>query len=134
MRHRVAGYQLGRTSAQRTALRRNLVTDLFRHGRIQTTEAKAKAIRGQAERMITLAKRALRHGDPARVVHARRLVAGRVFRYPSTSEEDIDVVRKLFDDIAPRFADRPGGYTRITRLGPRRGDAAEMVVIELVEE
>ena len=125
MRHKVAGYKLGRTKDRRAALRRNLIKQLFLHERIRTTRAKAQALRGAAERMITLAKRGNEAGD-AQMVHARRLAAARI--------GDAEVVQKLFDDIAPRYVDRPGGYTRILKLGPRRGDAAEMVLIELVEE
>jgi large subunit ribosomal protein L17 len=124
MRHRVAGYKLSRTKDQRIALRRNLVKQLFEHERIRTTRAKAEAVRGQAERLITLAKRGNLAGD-AQMVHARRLAAARL--------ADADAVRKLFDDIAPRFESRPGGYTRIIKLGLRSGDAAEMVLLELVE-
>jgi large subunit ribosomal protein L17 len=101
----------------RRALFRNLISELIRHERIQTTEAKARAIRGDAEKMITLAKR----GD----LHARRLV-GRTISDP-------EVVKKLFDEVAPRYADRPGGYTRIVKLGPRQGDAAPQVLLELVK-
>ena len=128
MRHRVTGRTLGRSMGHRTALRRTLVTDLFRHGRIRTTEAKAKAIRNQAEKLITLAKHGLaaQQATPERGVHARRLASGRL--------NDPQIVKKLFDELAPRFAERPGGYTRIIKLGPRKGDAAPMVIIELVEE
>lgn len=124
MRHRVAGYKLGRTKDQRIALRRNLVKQLFEHERIRTTRTKAQAVRGQAERLITLAKNGNKAGE-AQMVHARRLAAARL--------ADADAVRKLFDDIAPRFESRPGGYTRLVKLGPRSGDAAEMVLLELVE-
>jgi large subunit ribosomal protein L17 len=117
MRHRVAGRKLGRSSAHRKALFRNLVTELFRHEQIRTTEAKAKAIRPQAERLITLAKR----GD----LHARRLAARDV--------QDPETLRKLFDELAERYEDREGGYTRIYRLGLRKGDAAPVVLISLVE-
>jgi len=127
MRHRVAGKRLSRSSGHRTALRRSLVTELFRHERIRTTRAKAEAIRGQAEKLVTLAKRGLVAGEveQAREVHARRLVAGRL--------NDPAIVQKLFGDIAPRYANRPGGYTRMLKLGLRKGDAAQMVVLELVE-
>ncbi len=124
MRHSVAGKKLNRDKDARTALRRILVVQLFKHERIQTTEAKAKAIRGQAERLITLAK----HGNSAgsaKMVHARRLAAARL--------GDPETVKKLFDDIAPRYANRKGGYTRILKTGIRQGDAAEMALIELVE-
>ncbi|NLG71165.1 MAG: 50S ribosomal protein L17 [Chloroflexi bacterium] len=125
MRHRVAGRVLGRESDERKALRRILVKQLFEHERIRTTRAKALAVRGQAERLITLAKRGNEAGD-AKMVHARRLAAARL--------ADPGIVKKLFDDIAPRYANRPGGYTRIIKLGPRQGDAAEMVILELVED
>ena len=116
MRHRKKGRQLSRTRSHRRATLRNLATSLFRHERIETTTAKAKELRPYAERLITLARR----GD----VHARRLAAQKI--------QDRDVLGKLFDDIAPRFAERPGGYTRILKLGNRKGDAAEMSLIELV--
>jgi large subunit ribosomal protein L17 len=172
MRHRVAGRKLGRTSGQRRALYRNLVTDLLRHGRLQTTEVKAKAIRGKAEKLITLSrrgqaeaildevrlaalvqkKRALKLlalareaedpdlSDEERAsketqleqtvreigVHARRLAAARL--------SSPEVVSKLFSELGPRFQERPGGYTRILKLGYRKGDATPMALIELVEE
>jgi large subunit ribosomal protein L17 len=109
-------------------LRRSLVTELFRNERIRTTEAKAKAIRSQAEKLITLAKRGLvaEETAPERGVHARRLAAGRL--------NDPEIVKKLFDELAPRYAERPGGYTRTVKLGPRKGDAAPMAMMELVEE
>jgi large subunit ribosomal protein L17 len=125
MRHRVAGYRLSRGKDERTALRRILIRQLFEHERIQTTRTKADAIRGQAERLITLAKRGNKEGD-AKMVHARRLAAARL--------GNAKIVNKLFDDIAPRYAERPGGYTRMYKLGRRLGDAAEMVLLELVEE
>lgn len=125
MRHRVAGRKLGRSKDQRKALRRNLVKQLFEHERIRTTRAKALAVRGQAERLITLAKRGNEAGD-AQMVHARRLAAARL--------SDAEAVKRLFDDIAPRYEDRPGGYTRIIKLGQRKGDSAEMVILELVED
>ncbi|MDY0018372.1 MAG: 50S ribosomal protein L17 [Anaerolineae bacterium] len=127
MRHRVAGKKLNRSASHRTALRRNLVTDLLRYNRIQTTRAKAEAIQGQAEKTITLAKLGLvaEKVDPAKGVHARRLAAARL--------NDPKVVQKLFDEIAPRYAERPGGYTRMLKLGLRKGDAAPMVLLELVD-
>jgi large subunit ribosomal protein L17 len=137
MRHRVAGKKLSRSSGQRRALRRNMVTALFYHERIETTEAKAKAIRGQAEKLITLAKRGLaaEQEDPGRGIHARRLAAGRLNRWVTEPDGTrMDILGKLFEDIAPRYMDRPGGYTRVYKLGPRRGDAAPMVLLELVEE
>ncbi len=125
MRHRVAGSRLGRSSGHRKALRRSMITELFRHERIKTTRAKAAAIRGAAEKLITLSKRGNAAGD-AKLIHARRLAAGRL--------NDPEIVKKLFDEIAPRYAERPGGYTRMLKLGLRNGDAAEMVLLELVEE
>jgi large subunit ribosomal protein L17 len=125
MRHQVAGYKLGRSKGARIALRRTLIKQFFTHERITTTRAKAAAIRGEAERMITIARRA-KSADAIGQVNARRLVAARL--------GSNEVIQKLFDDIAPRFADRPGGYTRVIKLGPRLGDAAEMVMLELVEE
>jgi large subunit ribosomal protein L17 len=137
MRHRVAGKRLNRSSGNRKALRRNLVTALLHHERIETTDAKAKAIRAQAEKLITLAKRGLvaEQEEPARGVHARRLAAGRINRWVTEPDGTVvDILQKLFDDIAPRYADRAGGYTRVYKLGPRKGDAAQMVLMELVEE
>ncbi|EST51606.1 50S ribosomal protein L17 [Brevibacillus panacihumi W25] len=115
--------KLGRRSAARKALFRDLVTDLIIHERIETTEMKAKELRPIAEQMITLAKR----GD----LHARRQVAAFV-RKEVANAEGRDAVQKLFDEIAPRFKERNGGYTRILKTGPRRGDAAPMAFIELV--
>jgi large subunit ribosomal protein L17 len=117
MRHRVAGRHLGRDTAHRLSLYRNLVTDLLRYERITTTEAKAKEIRPMAERIITLGRR----GD----LHARRQAMRFVF--------DPTVVKKVFDEIGPRMATRPGGYLRITGMEPRKGDGAKMAVIELVD-
>ena len=125
MRHRVSGYRLNRSRGHRTALRRTLIKQLFIHNRIRTTKAKAMSIRGDAERLITLARNSSK-GTDAEKVHARRLAASRL--------EDSGLVKKLFDDIAPRFENRNGGYTRLYKLGPRSGDAAEMVLLELVEE
>jgi large subunit ribosomal protein L17 len=135
MRHRVAGKKLNRSSGQRRALFRNLVSALIQHERIETTAAKAQAIRGQAEKLITLAKRGLAEEkeNPAYGVHARRLAAARLNRWVQKEGEDrVDLVARLFDEVAPRYAKRAGGYTRILKLGPRKGDAAPMVVLELV--
>ncbi len=118
MRHRKAGKKLSRNASHRKALMRNLVTELLRHGKIRTTLAKAKAMRSPAEKMITLGKR----GD----LHARRQALSFI--------QSKDVVHELFDTIAARYAEREGGYTRILKLGPRKGDAAPMAIIELVEE
>ena len=117
MRPRRAGKKLGRDSAHRKALYANLAGALIEHGRIRTTEAKAKAVKPIAEQMITLGRR----GDLA----ARRQAVAFL--------RSKDVVHQLFAEVAPRFADRPGGYTRIVKLGPRHGDAAEMVYLELVD-
>jgi len=127
MRHQVAGYKLNRTKGARIALRRNLIKQFFANERIRTTEAKAAAIRGEAERMITVARKVKDSGDAEKVA-ARRLIAARL------GGNSNDIVKKLFDEIAPRFADRNGGYTRVFKLGPRFGDKAEMVLLELVEE
>ena len=118
MRHNKAGRRLGRTTSHRIAMFRNMVTSFLEHGRITTTDAKAKELRPIAEKMITLGKR----GD----LHALRQAASYI-RLKS-------VVTKLFTDIAPKYADRPGGYTRIVKLGRRPGDTAEVSMIELVEE
>lgn len=125
MRHQVSGYRLGRSKSARIALRRNLMTQLFTHERIRTTRAKAASIRGEAERLITIARNSA-DGTDAEQVHARRLVASRL--------GNNKIIKQLFDEIAPRFANRPGGYTRMIKLGPRPGDSAEMVLLELVEE
>lgn len=125
MRHKLSGARLNRSTSHRKALRKNLITELFRHERIRTTGAKARAIRGEAEKLITKAKKG-NETDEAKAVHARRWAAARL--------NDPEMVKKLFDDIAPRYVDRPGGYTRLMKLGMRSGDAAEMVLIELVEE
>lgn len=117
MRHQVYGKHLKRSKDQRQALFRNLVSDLFRHGKIRTTQAKAKAVQPQVERLISLAKR----GDLA----ARRLALRTV--------TDPRVVKELFENIGPRYTSRPGGYTRLLKLGPRRGDAAPLAILELVE-
>lgn len=117
MRHQRSGKKLGRSPAHRKALYSNLAGALIEHGRISTTEAKAKAVKPFAEKMITLGKR----GD----LHARRQALAAL--------RSNHVVHRLFADVAPRFAERPGGYTRIVRLGQRQGDAAEMVYLELVD-
>ncbi len=117
MRHLKSGRKLNRTSAHRKALMRNLVTSLIERGRIRTTDAKAKELRQIADRLVTLGKRAS--------LHARRQAAAFVRTRAA--------VRKLFDEIAPRFANRPGGYTRVIKLGRRVGDAAPISLIEFVE-
>ena len=116
MRHRVKGKKLSRDSAQRKALLRNLVTSFLEKERIRTTLAKAKSTRPLAEKMITLGKK--------NSLHSRRLALRFIYKR--------DVVKKLFDEISPRFSERPGGYTRIVKIGPRAGDGAEMAVLELV--
>ncbi len=126
MRHQVAGKKLGRTSSQRKALRTTLIRQLYEHERIQTTQAKAFAVRGDAEKLITLAKKG-NAGDSIQKMNAARLASSRL-------GNDREITKKLFDDIAPRFASRNGGYTRMIKLGPRKGDSAEMVVLELVSE
>lgn len=130
MRHRVRSKKLGRNSAQRKALSRNLALALLTHERIKTTEPKAKYVRGQVERLITIAKRGLKRaeesGDDADAVHARRIVASRLYN-------DREIVQKLFDELVPRYEARNGGYTRIYKLGPRKGDNAPMVLLELVD-
>jgi len=125
MRHKIAGKKLSRSKDQRVALRKNLIKQLFEHERIKTTRAKADAVRGQAEKLITLAKKGNK-SEGAQMVHAHRLAVARI--------GDKEIVKKLFEDIAPRFENRQGGYTRIIKLGPRLGDSAEMVLLELVEE
>jgi len=125
MRHRNAHRKLGRVSEHRTALLRNQAEALLAHEKIETTVPKAKELRPFVERLITIAKRGVRANDPKGVsLSARRLVMRDVLNET--------VVTKLFDDLAPRFMDRPGGYTRILKLGHRRGDAAEVAQIELI--
>ena len=119
MRHRRTGRKLGRDAAHRKAMFANMAGSLFEHGRIRTTEAKAKELRPIAERLITLAR-----NDPTDVAAQRHAVA-----YLRSK----DAVHTLFHQVAPRFVDRPGGYTRIVKLGPRQGDAAPMAYIELVD-
>ena len=118
MHNRIGFNRLGRKASHRRALRRNMVTSLFKHERIQTTKSKALEIRKTAEKMITRAKE-----DS---VHNRRIIAKNI--------TNKDVLNKLFTEIAPRFTERPGGYTRILKMGFRQGDAAEMVLLELVEK
>ena len=125
MRHRVAHRKLGRVTEHRIAMLRNQATALIRYEHIETTVPKAKELRPFVERLITIAKRGVAAGDGnGRLLHARRLVGRELV--------DGEIVGKLFDTIAPRFAERPGGYTRILRLGYRRGDSAEVAQLELV--
>ena len=126
MRHQVAGFKLGRNKGQRISLRRTMIRQLFQHEHIQTTKTKALFIRSEAEKLITIARNSDK-SDATAKVNARRLVASRLGNDP-------EIVKKLFDDIGLRYKNRPGGYTRIYRLGPRQGDCAEMVRLELVEE
>lgn len=125
MRHQIAGYRLGRSTGARVALRRNLIKQFFTHERITTTRTKAAAIRGDAERLITIARNSAQGSDVEKL-NARRLVISKL--------GDNKILSRLFDEIAPRYANRPGGYTRVLKLGPRMGDSAEMVILELVEE
>ncbi len=117
MRHRKKGRHLGRTAEHRKMMFRNMAASLFKNGRVETTVAKAKELRLYAEPLITKAKR----GD----LHARRHVGRKI--------HDKEALAKLFDEIGPRFAERPGGYTRVVKLGHRNGDAADLAIIELVE-
>lgn len=138
MRHRVKGRKLGRDTGHRNALRRNMVADLIAHERLITTEAKARMLRPVAERVITVAKRGLAKNDAAAEVHARRLVRSRMAHNRVVEDEfgeraEVDTVKKLFDEVAPRYMNRPGGYTRIIKMGQRPGDAAKMAMIMLVE-
>jgi len=125
MRHQIAGYRLGRSTGARLALRRNLIKQFFTHERITTTRTKAAAIRGDAERLITIARNSAQGSDVEKL-NARRLVISKL--------GDNKILNRLFNEIAPRYANRPGGYTRVMKLGPRMGDSAEMVILELVEE
>ena len=125
MRHKIAGKRLNRHMGNRNALRRNMVNQLFEYERIKTTKAKAQAIRGQAEKLITLAKNGNASEEESRKVYTRRLAASRM--------ANPNMVKKLFDEIAPRYVERPGGYTRIIKLGQRYSDRAEMVLLELLE-
>ncbi len=126
MRHRVHGKHLKRDMDQRRALRLALATALLTHERIQTTEAKADFVRDYVEKLITTAKKGLADERPEAGVHARRIAASRL-------NNDRELVGKLFDTIAPRYQNRAGGYTRIYKLGPRKGDNAPMVILELVD-
>lgn len=123
MRHQVAGRILGRDTNHRKALFRNLVKSLYTHERIMTTEAKARAIRADAEKLITKAKRGL--ADGGNRVHAQRQLVAYL--------NDKTLAKKVFDEFAPRYATRNGGYTRMIKLGKRQGDAADMVILELVD-
>ena len=124
MRHQISGKKLGRSTGQRNSLRRTLINQFLEHERIHTTRAKAQAIRGEVEKLVTLAKTGIAAGDQ-KMVHARRVAASRL--------GSADSVKRLFDTIAPRYEKTAGGYTRILRLGSRKGDAAELVLLEFVE-
>lgn len=141
MRHRVQGKRLGRDMSHRKALRKNLIADLICKEQVLTTEAKARMLRPAAERVITIAKRGIAKGqeNPAAEVHARRLAAKRVTKVRTHKDDsgekiETDVINKLFEEIAPRFVDRPGGYTRMVKVGKRPGDNADMAVLMLVED
>jgi large subunit ribosomal protein L17 len=127
MRHNIKGYRLGRSTGHRNSMRRTMIMQLFDHEKIQTTLAKAKSIQGEAEKMITVAKNSAK-AEEVQKMNARRQIAGEL------GNASHEIVKKLFDDIAPRFTNRPGGYTRLLKLGPRLGDNAEMVLLELVAE
>ncbi len=127
MRHQIKGYRLNRNMGHRTSMRQTMIKQLFEHERIKTTLAKAKAIQPDAEKLITLAKN-VHDTDDIKQVNARRAAAAQL------GNNSGEIVKKLFDDIAPRFTSRKGGYTRLLKLGPRQGDNAEMVVLELVAE
>lgn len=141
MRHRVPGNHLSRPADQRKALLRSLATELLRHDEIKTTLAKAKAVRGEAERMITLAKRGQVADYPATVKKARerdqeaaKIIASALHcrRQVASFVTDKEVVKKVFEETAPRYKERKGGYTRILKDGYRRGDNAPMAIIQLV--
>lgn len=127
MRHRVKGYRLNMRTGHRNSVRRTQIKQLFEYEKIQTTVAKAKSIQPEAEKLITLAKNAIKGNDIAQV-NARRQAAAYL------GNNSTEIVKKLFDDIAPRFTNRPGGYTRLLKTGPRLGDNAEMALLELVSE
>ncbi len=124
MRHQIAGKKLGRSTGQRKGLRKTLINQFIEHERIHTTRAKAVAVRSEVEKLVTLAKHGIKAGE-AKMVHARRVAASRL--------GSAAAVKRLFDEIAPRYEKTAGGYTRILRLGVRKGDAAEMVLLEFVE-
>jgi large subunit ribosomal protein L17 len=127
MRHNVAGKKLSRSSGHRTALRRTLMNQFFQNEKIETTLAKAQAIRSEVERIITIAKHGNKQEVPADKVHKLRQIIARL-------GGNADTAKKVMDDLAERYENRPGGYTRIYKLGLRAGDAAEIVRMELVEE
>lgn len=128
MRHKKTGRKLGRDAAHRDALKMNLAGSLIRHGRITTTLTKAKEVRPYVEKLVTQAR--------TDTVHSRRVVARKLHmadRVSSKKEGELPILKKLFEDVAPRFVGRPGGYTRIVKLGPRPGDAAPMAILEFID-
>jgi large subunit ribosomal protein L17 len=127
MRHKIKGYRLNRSSGHRTAMRRTMIRQLLENERMKTTLPKAKSIQAETEKLITLARNN-QDVDEIKIMNARRQAVAKL------GNGSRDVVQKLFNDIAPRYADRNGGYTRILKLGPRRSDGAEMALIELIEE
>ncbi len=127
MRHQIKGYRLNRSMGHRSSMRKTMIKQLFEYERIKTTLAKAKAVQPDAEKLITLAKNAQK-AEEIEKVNARRQAAAQL------GNNSGEIVKKLFDEIAPRFTSRKGGYTRLLKLGPRLGDNAEMVVLELVSE
>ncbi len=144
MRHKKAGRQFGRDTSSRRAMLRNLTANLITHERIETTDAKAKELRRVAERLISKAKRLgkvaytpqadLSAAEKAKRIHAERLVASYVPRFGVTAAGDkVDIVEKVMTSLTKRFEERPGGYTRIIKLGPRRGDGASLAMIEFVD-
>jgi large subunit ribosomal protein L17 len=144
MRHKKSGRQFGRDTSSRRAMLRNLAANLITHERIETTEAKAKELRRIAERLISKAKRLgesayttqdkLKESDKAKRLHASRVLASYLPRWGvKTDGTKIDIVEKVMVDLSKRFATRPGGYTRTTKMGPRRGDGAQMTIIEFVD-
>ncbi|WP_437295772.1 50S ribosomal protein L17 [Sorangium sp. So ce426] len=144
MRHKKAGRQFGRDTSSRRAMLRNLTANLITHERIETTDAKAKELRRVAERLITKATRLgkvaytahgeLSPGDRARRLHAERLVGSYIPRWGvATDGKKVDIIAKVMIDLSKRFEGRPGGYTRIIKLGPRRGDCAQMSLIEFID-
>ena len=134
MRHRKDGRRLGRNSSHRKAMLRNLVSSLLLHGQIKTTETRAKELRRDAEKMITLGKKALRSSFPEEMSQEEYLQKRlHLFRQALDFLQNRELVKTIFEDYAPRYQERPGGYTRILKIGPRQGDNAPIVIIELVD-
>ena len=132
MRHQISGKKLGRSAPQRNGLRRTLMNQMIQHERIKTTKAKAQFVRSDFEKLITLAKRGLKANAEDTPAGKARFVSAH--RQAARHLNDAEMVRKLFETVAPRYEKRPGGYTRMLKLGLRQGDAADMVLLELVEE